>query len=71
MKSPSRIHHAIISLIKAYSPLGLYSGEVRTLLAQSGFGPLQQSHLDRRMRELIQWWPVRKQRYGRIVRYSL
>lgn len=70
-KQPSPIHHALATLIRKHSPRGLYTGEARDLLEKSGLGPLVQSHLDRRMRELPRWWPIVKHRDGRVIRYSL
>lgn len=69
-QNPSKIHNDIAAILTAH-PNGLSSGEVRQELQKLGYGPSDQAHADRRMRDLVNWWHVHKVRDGNLVRYVL
>jgi 5-methylcytosine-specific restriction endonuclease McrA len=55
---PGRIHLRIVELMKAH-PEGVSGGQIRKEL---GFPPEEQTHLDKRKRELRKWFVVRTSR---------
>jgi 5-methylcytosine-specific restriction endonuclease McrA len=69
-QNPSKIHNDIAAIIRA-NPRGMWSGEVRRELRSLGYDAGDQAHADRRMRDLKQWWHVRKRRDGKVVRYMI
>lgn len=69
---PTPFHQTLATILRA-SRRGLTSGEMRAVLQNPPFSytPAQQTQVDRRMRELPNWYPVKKVRVGVEVRCTL
>jgi len=56
---PGAIHLRIVELMKRF-PDGITSGQIRRELEKEGLEPEDQTHLDRRKRELKKWFIIEK-----------
>ncbi|MFZ0964765.1 MAG: hypothetical protein WAO35_28230 [Terriglobia bacterium] len=56
---PGQIHLQIIDVMKRF-PEGISGGQIRQELEKEGLRPEDQTHLDRRMRELDEWFIIEK-----------
>lgn len=59
MSKPSTIHHQIIEVMKRF-PEGISGGQIREELEKLGLEAGDQTHLDRRKRDLKKWFVIRK-----------
>jgi HNH endonuclease len=57
---PGKIHLRIIEVMKKF-PGGISGGQIRHELEKEGLEPGEQTHLDRRKRDLKKWFVVRKE----------
>jgi hypothetical protein len=56
---PGAIHLRIVEVMKRF-PDGITSGQIRQELEKEGLRPEDQTHLDRRKRDLKKWFNIRK-----------
>jgi 5-methylcytosine-specific restriction endonuclease McrA len=56
---PGRIHLRIIEVMKRF-PGGISGGQIRQELEKEGLEPGEQTHLDRRKRDLKKWFVIKK-----------
>jgi hypothetical protein len=56
---PGRIHLRIIEVMKRF-PDGISGGQIRHELEKEGLEPGDQTHLDRRKRDLKKWFVIEK-----------
>jgi hypothetical protein len=56
---PGLIHLKIIEVMKRF-PDGISGGQIRQELEEEGLQPEDQTHLDRRKRDLKKWFDIRK-----------
>jgi hypothetical protein len=56
---PGRIHLRIIEVMKRF-PGGISGGQIRHELEKEGLEPGEQTHLDRRKRDLKKWFLITK-----------
>jgi 5-methylcytosine-specific restriction endonuclease McrA len=56
---PGKIHLQIIEIMKRF-PEGISGGQIRDELSKQGLLPGQQTHLDRRKRDLKKWFVIQK-----------
>ena len=56
---PGKIHLRIIEVMKSF-PDGISGGQIRHELEKEGLEPEEQTHLDRRKRELKKWFVIHK-----------
>jgi 5-methylcytosine-specific restriction endonuclease McrA len=56
---PGKIHLQIIEVMKRF-PMGISGGQIREELARGGLGANEQTHLDRRKRDLKKWFEIEK-----------
>lgn len=56
---PGAIHFKIVEVMKRF-PDGVTGGQIRSELANEGLGPDEQTHLDRRKRDLPKWFDIEK-----------
>lgn len=56
---PGAIHERIIEVMKRF-PEGISGGQIRQELEKEGLQPEDQTHLDRRKRDLKKWFVIRK-----------
>lgn len=56
---PGQIHLRIVEVLKRY-PEGVSGGQIRQELEKEGLRPEDQTHLDRRKRDLKKWFVIRK-----------
>jgi hypothetical protein len=56
---PNAIHERIIAVMKRF-PKGITSGQIRQELEKEGLRPEDQTHLDRRKRDLRKWFVIEK-----------
>jgi hypothetical protein len=56
---PSKIHLRIVEVMKRF-PGGISGGQIRQELEKEGLEPDDQTHLDRRKRELKKWFVIEK-----------
>lgn len=56
---PGEIHLRIVAVMKRF-PDGVSGGQIRQELAKEGLGPDEQTHLDRRKRDLKKWFRIEK-----------
>jgi len=56
---PGEIHLRIIEVMKQF-PDGISGGQIRQELEKQGLQPEDQTHLDRRKRDLKKWFNIRK-----------
>lgn len=57
VSKPGAIHERIIEVMKRF-PAGISSGQIRQELAKEGLRPEDQTHLDRRKRDLKKWYVI-------------
>jgi hypothetical protein len=60
---PGQIHMQIIEVMKRF-PEGISGGQIRQELEKEGLRPEDQTHLDRRIRELDEWFIIEKSVIG-------
>src|ERR1700693_4666987 len=63
---PGRIHLQIIEVMKRF-PDGVSGGQIRQELEKEGLDPGDQTHLDRRKRDLKKWFVIKKGHSTTIV----
>ncbi|HTD23946.1 MAG TPA: HNH endonuclease signature motif containing protein [Terriglobales bacterium] len=63
---PGAIHLKIIEVMKRF-PEGITGGQIRSELAKEGLGPDEQTHLDRRKRDLSKWFVIEKRSTTTVV----
>src|SRR6266571_6134690 len=56
---PGSIHLRIVEVMKRY-PDGITGGQIRQELEKEGLRPEEQTHLDRRKRDLKKWFVIEK-----------
>jgi len=56
---PGKIHLRIIEVMKRF-PAGISGGQIRQELEKQGLEPSDQTHLDRRKRDLKKWFVIEK-----------
>jgi hypothetical protein len=56
---PGKIHLRIIEVMKRF-PSGISGGQIRQELEKEGLDPSEQTHLDRRKRDLKKWFVIKK-----------
>jgi hypothetical protein len=57
---PGKIHLRIIEVMKRF-PGGISGGQIRQGLEKEGLDPSEQTHLDRRKRDLKKWFVIKKE----------
>src|SRR5271169_6405549 len=57
--NPGKIHLRIIEVMKRF-PSGISGGQIRQELEKEGLEPGDQTHLDRRKRDLKKWFVISK-----------
>jgi hypothetical protein len=55
---PGAIHTRIIEVMRRF-PEGISGGQIRQVLAKEGMRPEEQTHLDRRKRDLKKWFIIK------------
>jgi hypothetical protein len=63
---PGKIHLQIIEVMKRF-PEGVSGGQIRQELEQEGQDPGEQTHLDRRKRDLKKWFVIKKHQAATVV----
>src|SRR5947208_11788476 len=63
---PGKIHLQIIEILKRF-PDGITSGQIRQELEREGLRPEDQTHLDRRKRDLKKWFVIEKIKSSVII----
>src|SRR5271157_2285648 len=63
---PGQIHSQIIEVMKRF-PEGISGGQIRQELEKEGLRPEDQTHLDRRKRDLKKWFIIEKVKSSVIV----
>jgi hypothetical protein len=63
---PGAIHLRIIEVLKQF-PEGASGGQIRQELEKEGLKPEEQTHLDRRKRDLKKWFVIQKIKIGQVV----
>ena len=63
---PGRIHLRIIEVMKRF-PGGISGGQIRQELENEGLDAKDQTHLDRRKRELKKWFIIKKDMATMVV----
>ena len=58
--NPGKIHLRIIEVMKRF-PRGISGGQIRQELEKEGLEPVEQTHLDRRKRDLKKWFLIDKE----------
>jgi 5-methylcytosine-specific restriction endonuclease McrA len=66
ISSPGKIHVRIIEVMKRF-PDGITAGQIRQELEREGLRPEDQTHLDRRKRDLKKWFVIEKGQDEQIV----
>jgi hypothetical protein len=64
---PGKIHLQIIEVMKR-SPDGITGGQIRLELEKEGLRAEDQTHLDRRKRDLKKWFLIDKKKTARLCR---
>jgi hypothetical protein len=59
ISQPGQIHLRIIEVMKRF-PEGISGGQIRQELEKEGLRPEDQTHLDRRKRDLKKWFIIEK-----------
>jgi len=59
MSKPGSIHYRIVEVMKRF-PEGISGGQIREELAREGLDSGDQTHLDRRKRDLKKWFIIQK-----------
>jgi len=63
---PGKIHLRIIEAMRRF-PQGITSGQIRQELEKEGLRPEDQTHLDRRKRDLKKWFVIRKTKRSELI----
>lgn len=63
---PGQIHLRIVAVMKRF-PEGVSGGQIRQELEKEGLRPEDQTHLDRRKRDLKKWFNIRKKPSSAII----
>src|SRR3989442_11956249 len=63
---PGKIHLRIVHILKRF-PMGISGGQIRQELEKEGLRPEDQTHLDRRKRDLKKWFVIEKTRSTVLV----
>jgi 5-methylcytosine-specific restriction endonuclease McrA len=63
---PGKIHLRIVEVMKRF-PAGISGGQIRHELEKEGLEPSEQTHLDRRKRDLKKWFVIKKEVAATIV----
>lgn len=63
---PGQIHLRIAEVMKRF-PEGISGGQIRQELEKEGLKPEDQTHLDRRKRDLKKWFVIRKKRSAAVI----
>jgi len=63
---PGKIHLRIIEAMGRF-PQGITSGQIRQELEKEGLRPEDQTHLDRRKRDLKKWFVIRKTKRSELI----
>src|SRR5271156_5968263 len=63
---PGAIHTLIVGVMKRF-PEGISGGQIRQELEKEGLRPEDQTHLDRRKRDLKKWFVIQKKSASAIV----
>ena len=63
---PGQIHLRIVEAMQRF-PEGITSGQIRQELEKEGLRPEDQTHLDRRKRDLKKWFVIRKTKSREII----
>jgi len=63
---PGAIHLRIIEVLKQF-PEGASGGQIRQELEKEGLKPEEQTHLDRRKRDLKKWFVIQKIKISQVV----
>jgi hypothetical protein len=63
---PGAIHLRIIEVLKQF-PEGASGGQIRHELEKEGLKPEEQTHLDRRKRDLKKWFVIQKIKIGQVL----
>src|SRR5215467_5163630 len=63
---PGEIHLKIIEVLKRF-PKGISGGQIRQELEKEGLRAEEQTHLDRRKRDLKKWFVIQKTRTTREI----
>lgn len=66
ISKPGQIHLLIIDVMKRF-PDGVSGGQIRHELEKDGLKPEDQTHLDRRKRDLKKWFVIRKKSSSVLV----
>jgi len=66
VSKPGHIHLRIIEVLKRF-PEGISGGQIRQELENEGLKPEDQTHLDRRKRDLKKWFVIRKKPSSVII----
>src|SRR6266446_9969327 len=63
---PGTIHLRIVGVMRRF-PEGITSGQIRQELEKEGLRPEDQTHLDRRKRDLKKWFVIRKKKATQTI----
>jgi hypothetical protein len=63
---PGQIHVRIVDVMKRFTD-GVSGGQIRLELEKEGLKPEDQTHLDRRKRDLKKWFVIRKRSTSVVV----
>ena len=63
---PGAIHLRIVEVMKRF-PKGISGGQIRQELEKKGLQPEEQTHLDRRKRDLKKWFVIQKTKAEQIT----
>jgi hypothetical protein len=63
---PGAVHLRIIEVLKQF-PEGASGGQIRQELEKEGLKPEEQTHLDRRKRDLKKWFVIQKIKISQVV----
>ena len=63
---PGAIHLRIVEVLKQF-PEGASGGQIRQELEKEGLKPEEQTHLDRRKRDLKKWFVIQKIKISQVV----
>lgn len=66
ISQPGQIHQQIIEVMKRF-PEGISGGQIRQELEREGLRPEDQTHLDRRKRDLKKWFIIEKVKSTQMV----
>ncbi len=66
ISKPGAIHLRIVEVLKRF-PEGATGGQIRQELEKEGLGPEEQTHLDRRKRDLKNWFVIKKTKTAQEV----